>query len=654
MSDYKPKSNDSKWWWEDYDYSHRDHSFSKGSGSRSWMSKIGFFDDYWKPKKNKDAVYKDLLSQLQNSANVIGDEEKGKINVRWSNGQDINDYSDNSVYLSPDNLLTTSGGVSEVSEDVLDGMTGKVYLASSLRDTVHPDCLKKSVESRHSKLSEEKQAGLTIWEAMETSIARKKILEDWVGFGPYIASESKMSSDNKQQVQDYINQSEANPNCNALATAIGWNLLNADDQVKIPSVYDKCIEAAAEILEEEIDAADRFDSCNEIANVIYQILKKEECENQCENNEEGESGSGDGEGEDSDGDSESNSESNSEDKSDCDNKSSGEPVKKPTLCDSSMLGGKVENQTNAELSEQNPDSKADDSSVLDSNIDHLCDRGKEYIVKKSRPSKTDVVSYKEIVAKNKAVIKAVTDSLLFKSNNVSLQSYGHRSGDIDENNLYKVAMNDDRVMMKTDVVDGKKIAICILIDESGSMCCGDHSDSAGRYVTRYELARDAAIVLAESLRKVDGIELSIYGHTAETGNTSGVELREYVSPRNSDLTSLMKIDARSHNHDSWAILHTANLFKNDYHDYDRKIMFVISDGEPAGSFYGGKPAVEHMKKVSEHCGKLNVEVYGIGVDNAFTKSMGDAMYGEGKCVILKDVSSSIGVIKRFIRQVATK
>jgi nitric oxide reductase activation protein len=116
----------------------------------------------------------------------------------------------------------------------------------------------------------------------------------------------------------------------------------------------------------------------------------------------------------------------------------------------------------------------------------------------------------------------------------------------------------------------------------------------------------------------------------------------------------MEIDARCQNHDSYAILHTANIFNRDYLDYDRKILFVISDGEPAGSGYGGLPARKHMLNVSQACSKKGIEVYGVGIDNAFTNAAGAAMYGDNKFVVLSDVRSSLGIMSRFIRQIAMK
>jgi nitric oxide reductase activation protein len=107
------------------------------------------------------------------------------------------------------------------------------------------------------------------------------------------------------------------------------------------------------------------------------------------------------------------------------------------------------------------------------------------------------------------------------------------------------------------------------------------------------------------------------------------------------------------NHDGFAIQHTANAFFRDYGTYDRKIMFVISDGQPAGSNYGGSRARKHMRKVADACrSKLGVEVYGIGIDSAYENATGNEMYGQGNFVVLQDVTSSLPIMARFVRQVA--
>jgi len=630
------KSNKSKWWWDDYNYDYRDYSYSKGSGSRGWLSKIGYGSDYWKPKKNVNEVYQELLSQLQNSANILGDEDKGKVVVRWSNGEDVNSPPDSesathTIFLSPDNLVEDK----KISEEILDSMTGKVYLASSIRDTTSVesynkakisrvaskkinstlpcpcnsgrcfrDCCKTTTESVDASVH---RNAVVLWEAVETSIARSKIIEDWSGFGPYIASDAERSSDSKEKIQEFIDGSVDNPNIDAATLAIAWNLLNSSDTVDVPDVYNDCIEHACEVMENEISAEERFDSCMDISQRIYKILKSKSC-------------SGDG----------------GEEKSSC-----GSGLK---VCDSSLLGEKVKNQTDSTLADQSSD---EGDKIAGSAEAEGLGSSTQFELITVEPEKSHESSYKNLLRDNSVQIKTIKNSLCFRNNIASMQSYGHRTGDIDENSLFKIRLKDDRVMQKTDTVSKKKIAVCLLVDESGSMGC--HTESR----SRIEAAKKVAIVLGESLKSMEGMTVSIYGHTAEC-ECDGVTLREYYSPRQPRMEACMEMAAREQNHDSFAILHAANLFNKDFSEYDRKIVFVISDGLPEGNDYGGPSARKHMLKVSEDCLKKGIEVYGIGIDNAFSAENGKSMYGDNKFVILKDVDSSLGVMVRFIRQIAMK
>lgn len=674
------KKSSKGWWWRDYDYDYRDYSYSKGSGSRSWMSKIGggYSDDYWKPEKNTTEVYQDLLNQLQNSANIIGSDDRGQVVVHWSNGADVNDMKADAagchnIYLSPDNLLSTSSssGRSEISEEVLDAMTGKVYLASSLRETVdqkaydqaksarsfvtakkakvrgNAHCLCGSGKTFSSCCSSKFDAPanvvsntVTLWEAIETSIARSKHIEDWPGHGTYIAQDAERSSATKQEVQDFIDASVDKPSVDAATLAIAWNLLNSSDPVTIPDCYDQCIEAASEMMEEEIEAEDRFQSCEELTKKIYKILKTKEMEGSSEGDPDSES-----EGENDDKGSPSGGEDGDDDGSESEG---GEG--KPSVCDSSLLGESVGNSTDINLSQQEASEETgmseEEKAEISANVpDDLCDLGEKFDLIKVNATARHNSEYREVVTSHRSEIGAIRSSLMFRSNIAKMVSYGHRSGDIDDNSLFKIKMNDDRVMTKTDMISSKKIAICLLVDESGSMGCG----------TRVQDARNVAIVMAEGLRGMDGMSVSIYGHSAEESSKHpNLTLREYYSPRQNNLACCMEISARSQNHDSYAILHTANIFNRDYFEYDRKILFVISDGEPAGSSYGGSPARKHMLSVSEACRKKGVEVYGIGVDNAFSEAMGKSMYGENKFVVLKDVRGSLGIMSRFVRQIAMK
>ena len=636
------------WWFDRYSYDHRDYSYEKGSGSRGWMSKLGSWyddDDWYRPsKKDANRTYQRMLNQLQNSANLLGNEDQGgAIRVSWSNGQNVNQpgSTDRTIYLSPDGLIDATNN--EISEEKLDAMTGKVYLASMLRETVDPIAFAQAQVGRTMK---ESAPIVKLWEAVETSIARSQLLEDWAGFAPYIAEDGRQSSATKEEVQQYLDASVIQPNVDSAITAIAWNLLNANDPVLVPDVYDQCVEAASEVLAEEVDASDRYHACHEITERIRKILK--------------ETHRSEGEGE---GDPDSSSEGGDDDGSKSKGKrrrrpskgGSSEGGKSPELCDGDLLGDTVENSIDASLSEQKAES---DSEVgTGANIDVLTadsimdQNGKKFAFVPVNASAKNATDYREIVANNRSAIQLVRSSLSFRNTDTSMVSFGHRRGDIDDNSLFKVRMGDDRVMSVRDTVSAKKIAVCLLVDESGSMGSGSGSKS--------EMARDVAIILAEGLKGVNGITVNIYGHSAEInapgkGHCYGAVMLEYVSPRKSDLASCMQIHGRGENHDGFAIQHTANQFLRDHSDATRKIMFVISDGQPAGSYYGGVKAVEHVRNVSDACRGRGLEVYGIGVLSAFSLEVANRLYGKDKCVVLSDVKSSIGVMTRFLRQVASK
>ena len=610
MTKEKDSSESGNWWFSRYDYDYRSQDRSKTSGSRGWMSKLGGYDSdnfsyskwygYSKEKTN-ESVFQGLLSQLQISANLIGSDESNSVNVRWSDGEDKNGLKNNFIFLSPDNLID---GTNNISEENVDAITGKVYLASVLRETVDKDAYTSAQNARvKGNKSETHRGAVRLWESIETSIARQNLMQNWGGFGSYIANDAERSSASKKDVQRYIDSTVDEPSVDGVTTAIAWNLLNSNDTVRIPNCYDACIDYASDILSKEIEAKNRFRSSFTIALKLSSLLTQKKGE----------------------------SKNTSKDKKDS-----------PKICDSSLLGDEVKNKTNKKLSDQ----KSEDDCEVKSSVSieyngERKDTSSNNFLAMSLIAK-DKTLFNTLIKNNSSSIKAIKNSLLFRNNDIRLPSFGHRSGEIDENSLHKISLKDDRIMMHRDEIQDKKIAICLLVDESGSM--------SG---SKIESAREVAISLAEGMRGISGISVSIYGHTAEEDGSENCMIREYYSPRVTDMATCMQMQGRSENHDGFAIQHTANSFNRDYHSYDRKIMFVISDGQPAGTDYGGTKALDHVRSVSMSCNKLfGIEVFGIGISKAYQDAVGKKMYGENNFIVLDDISSSLQIMSRFISQIA--
>ncbi|MFM8979650.1 MAG: hypothetical protein ACKOSS_04210, partial [Planctomycetia bacterium] len=260
------------------------------------------------------------------------------------------------------------------------------------------------------------------------------------------------------------------------------------------------------------------------------------------------------------------------------------------------------------------------------------------------PAKGCEARYTSRVKALQPAIRRVVASLFFNNTEPSFETYGHRRGELDEGSLHKLWLRDDRVMSRRDIKARKSVAVGLLIDESGSMGVNK----------RHIKARDVAITLYEALGQVQGLQVSVYGHTTADRAKRGsvLSLRAYVTPRlPRNAASMMRIDHCHENLDSWATLGVTRRMLEDFPHVSRRLLFVISDGQPCGMEYGGKPAMEHVRKVVQASHARGVQVYGLGIDNAFTPEEADRMYGPGRCVVLEDVESSVPVITRFLRQV---
>lgn len=592
---YKEKKESSEWW-----------SSSYKSSTKGWMEKLGHYD--WgyswldKKKDKKEAAYRNLLNQLQTSINVI--DSDNLLKVKWSNGENYNSPESDTVYLSPDKLLEDTDVGPVVKDDMVDILTGKVYLYKILHGQITKEDFARSLAFKRSYESKLAIFVSKLWESLETNIAKNFIENNWQGFMPHVIKEIDFSSSDKSKVQTFLDQSKENPNLDAIILGIAWNLVHEHNTVEIPDVYDPCLSIAEEILGKEETEKHRFRACNDIVREINKIV------NQINNKS-------------------SSSEFGSLCKS-----SSG--ISNFDVCDQQLFGGEVTNGVDSKLADMSTAANSD--SLVDCDECNISDLKNKFVVKAANESHK--IEYLQKVEDLKSVIAGIKNNFYFINNKLSVCSYGHFSGEIDENNLYKLRMNDDRVMCKTDILSQKKISVCLLVDESGSMD------------DKYVEAINTTIALAEGLK--DYFSISIYGHTAEVGSTDGCLITEYYTPRNSQIESCVRIDAKSENIDGLAIELVGKKFYQDYQQ-SRRILFHISDGEPSSSLYGGVSAERHVNKVCNMIrSQFETEVYGIGVCDAFSEGTGAKLYGKNNFVILDDIDSSIGIVTRFLKQICNK
>ena len=179
-----------------------------------------------------------------------------------------------------------------------------------------------------------------------------------------------------------------------------------------------------------------------------------------------------------------------------------------------------------------------------------------------------------------------------------------RSGRLDTNKLAEAVQRVSTIYERIGEVKTDKIMIGVLIDESGSM--------GGRKI---EKAQQAAVFLNETFGKVPFAELFIYGHTADQyydgGRDGATDIYIYKEPGKSSPFALGSVQSRSNNRDGVAIYHAARRIRK--FTQNNGVLFVLSDGAPAASNYGGTDGgVKHTRdmvnKVEKEMGMQVVQI----------------------------------------------
>ena len=146
----------------------------------------------------------------------------------------------------------------------------------------------------------------------------------------------------------------------------------------------------------------------------------------------------------------------------------------------------------------------------------------------------------------------------------------------------------------------QKLAVGLLVDESGSMSWGD----------RITHAKKTAIVLYDFCQSLQ-VPITIYGHS--TGG-NGVELYSYAefdSIDTSDRYRLMDMSARGGNRDGAALRFVAeHLAKRPE---KQKLLIIISDGQPADTGYYGTEAEADLRGIKKEYSKKGIKLFAAAI-----------------------------------------
>lgn len=252
---------------------------------------------------------------------------------------------------------------------------------------------------------------------------------------------------------------------------------------------------------------------------------------------------------------------------------------------------------------------------------------------------------KESQMRQRGAIARIREALQFQNGKRTGEVFGVRSGDLDEGGLHKLGYDCEHIWSQKTIAKLPDVAVGILVDQSGSM-------SSRRKITE---AREMCIALAEAVKKIPGVHLHIYGHTANMSGTSDLVLYEHYSSHSdtatgtAELGGLGAIDAFSNNYDGYAIKETAKMLAKD--PAKRKYLFVIADGLPHGEGYAGHEARKHVTSVCEFVReRLKIATYAFAVGvHGEAQSDFIEQYGKNHVMFLTTVHACLPQIVRFLR-----
>jgi hypothetical protein len=223
--------------------------------------------------------------------------------------------------------------------------------------------------------------------------------------------------------------------------------------------------------------------------------------------------------------------------------------------------------------------------------------------------------FKKYLSEVKGDARRLADVLFVKTYNETKYLRGMRSGDLDDAKIIEAVHGVKTVhLLKTPKVS-KKMSLCLLIDESGSM----------GYGTKERDAAKVAILIQEAFRIFPIGDLFIYGFTGDYGEDFNTIFR-YKEPGLELPYGLGSVRGRSENRDGHCIRAVANRVRT--FTKEPMLYFVISDGQPSASYYNGHSAMMDTRKAVEEVTKKKFFPIQIGIGGGISEREQKIMFNE--------------------------
>ena len=187
-------------------------------------------------------------------------------------------------------------------------------------------------------------------------------------------------------------------------------------------------------------------------------------------------------------------------------------------------------------------------------------------------------------------------------------------------NTSSLTRSDGRYFIKSAApTKEEKVAFGLLIDMSGSM-----------YGRKMKTARETAIIMRNVLKGLN-VPFFIRGHSHRSNTVLMYDFIEFEKSDGKDLWRMGNIDADGDNADGYALQYMYGRLKE--RSEDRKVLFVISDGQPSASGYYGTRRITHCRNVVKE--NKDIKTLSFSIDGDIKKI--DAIYTPQKNIEVKNL-----------------
>ena len=252
------------------------------------------------------------------------------------------------------------------------------------------------------------------------------------------------------------------------------------------------------------------------------------------------------------------------------------------------------------------------------------------------PAPSDASRYEKSHQRVRRYVPAISKIIRGHCREYKLIHRSMRSGVLDTNKLAEAIQGVSTVYIREGEVKSDRVAVCVLIDESGSM--------SGE---RIEAARDTAVLLNEAVGSIPQVELFIYGHTGDIRTSRSTELHVYREKGYSPKYALGSVRACCENRDGIAIYEVAQRVRKQ--TQLPVLFFILSDGAPCAGSYHGESAMNHVREMVNKVEAMQFNVVQVCINHSYPP---ERMFKH--FVILEDLSTLAISLGRVIKKATMK